>query len=198
MTASQGSAARAANFSCSSLSRLAGVAALIVSLCVHVTPAGAQVPGGPPGRADGLQTALDLGKLDASRFSRLSERLSRQGRVRLILQLDAPDKPFARLTGRKARSAQSRSLRRAQVRDLQNRLLSRPGLNATVSAVRFAEIPYIALSATAAQLDRIARAPEVTEIHEDTPLRPLLDVSVPQIGADLAWSSGSEPDRARD
>ncbi len=190
MSASQECAARATTLLFSPSRRMAAAAVLLTALGAWMAPTAAQGPGGSPGPGNGLQTAFALGKIDASSFSKLSQRLNQRGRVRLILELDAADKPFARLTGRKARNAQSRSRRRAEVRDLQDRLLARPGLNRISSAVRFAEIPYLAVSAPAAALNQIARAPEVVRIHEDALMQPLLDVSVPQIGADLAWAAG--------
>ena len=170
--------------------RIAGVATLILSQFAWMVPAEAQNTPTPPGRANGLQTAIQLGKLDATRLSKLSDRLARQGQVRLILQLDAADKPFARLTGRKARRADIRARRRTEVRDLQNRLLARPGLRRMSAAIRFKEIPYVAVTVPAAALDLLARAPEVVNIYEDAQLRTVLDNSVPQIGADLAWLEG--------
>lgn len=190
MSGRQEGAVRDTDLLNSPLRRLTAAAALCFTLAIWAYPAEAQDPRAPRGQANGLRTALDLGKLDASTFSKLSDQLRGRGRVRLIIELRAADKPFARLTGRKARNAQSRARRRAQIRDLQNRLLARPGLSRISSAVRFGEIPYIAISAPANALAHIARAPEVVSIHEDALMKPLLDVSVPQIGADLAWSSG--------
>jgi subtilisin family serine protease len=58
------------------------------------------------------------------------------------------------------------------------------------SYVQFRNIPYMALEVNALELQRLTELPEVMSIREDKLFQPLHDVSVPQIGADLAWSEG--------
>ena len=57
-------------------------------------------------------------------------------------------------------------------------------------AGRFRHVPYVALELNAEQLDQLARRPEVTTIQIDELMRPLLNDTIPQIGADLSWLQG--------
>jgi subtilisin family serine protease len=56
----------------------------------------------------------------------------------------------------------------------------------------FQTIPYVALEVTPEALDRLEASGAVLAVGEDRLERPLLPVSVPLVGADQAWASGSD------
>jgi len=53
---------------------------------------------------------------------------------------------------------------------------------------RFDYIPYMAMKVDEAALNALWRNPNIVSIHEDLPLPPLLDESVPRIGAPGVWN----------
>jgi len=120
-------------------------------------------------------------------LEKLKSKISTEGQARVIVKLQSPAEPFAGLAGKKAKSRQTRDLRSAAIKRLQNRLLS--ALNPRIF-VLFNHIPYMALTVDESELTRLAGLQEVVGIQEDRLLRPLLNNSVPQIGADIAWAEG--------
>ena len=126
-------------------------------------------------------------KVRAETIEKLTAKIRNEGQARVIVHLQSPAEPFARLTGKKAKSRQTRVLRGAAIKRLQDRIV---GTLNPVFYHRFKHIPYMALTVDESDLAHLAGLPEVVSIREDRLLRPLLDNSVPQIGADLAWAEG--------
>ena len=60
----------------------------------------------------------------------------------------------------------------------------------TIINARYKYIPYVALTVDVAGLEALLDSPLVTSVHEDRLDRPLLDSSVPIIGAADAWAAG--------
>jgi len=115
----------------------------------------------------------------------LADRASREGAVRIIVQLDVPTLPEGRLRDRLSRMLQRRRIAAAQ-----------DGLTAELSgtthrtARRFRSIPFAALEVGPQALSRLERSARVVEVQEDRLQRPLLDVSAPLVGADQAAAMG--------
>jgi subtilisin family serine protease len=140
-----------------------------------------QIPGGAY-----ASTAQAL-KVSPETLEKLNSRIRDEGEARIIVGLQSPAEPSAELIGTKSKSRKARTLRGAAIKRLQNRLVS--AVNPRVFW-RFNHIPYMALTVDESELARLAGLPEVVSIREDRLLRPLLNNSVPQIGADLAWAEG--------
>ena len=117
----------------------------------------------------------------------LALKIGEAGRGRVIVELESAEEPDARRVGKKVRTRLGRELRRAAIKRLQGRLERALGRDADV---RFTNIPYAALEVNELELQRLTELPEVMRIREDKLFQLVLDVSVPQIGGDLAWSEG--------
>ena len=126
-------------------------------------------------------------KARAEIIEKLTVKIRDEGRARVIVRLQSRAEPFAQLIGKRARSFQTRTLRRVAIKRLQERILSR--LTPEISH-QFMHIPYMALTVDESELAHLAGLPEVVGIHEDRLLGLLLNSSVPQIGGDLAWAEG--------
>jgi subtilisin family serine protease len=152
-----------------------------------------------PVREDGVANALrslqartQEGKLSPRTLERLRARLSTQPSARVIVELAAPDEPFAGLTGFQARSPATRVARSRAIARLRGRVLSRTGVRSSEVLRRFVHLPYVALELTATQLARLSDQPEVASVQVDERWRPLLADTAPQLGADLAWLAGHD------
>ena len=55
---------------------------------------------------------------------------------------------------------------------------------------RYSNLPLLALEVTPQQLQALADSPEVAQLQADGAPPPMLDTSVPLIGADAAWAAG--------
>jgi len=107
--------------------------------------------------------------------------------VRLIVgvKTDVPFLPEGKLVTPQSVQRQRQTIDKAQ------RLLldSLSGFSATVNA-RYKYIPYIALTVDEAGLEALLDSPLVTGVYEDSLDAPLLDSSVPIVGADDVWAAG--------
>jgi subtilisin family serine protease len=137
----------------------------------------------------GIPSAL-VGKADSGTARRLQDHLTQRGVVRIIVRLKSVDEPMADLPANRARSVTARSARARSISRLQSRLLSNVRLLNTRAVRRFKNLPFLAMEVDSLELERLALRADVASIHEDRLMRPSLDVSVPQIGADLAWLDG--------
>ncbi len=124
------------------------------------------------------------GKLDALTLAKLQEKLRQRETVRVLIKLQSADESAAALEPRQARTEKARAARARSITRLQGAVLRRLGLSRVPAAKQLKHIPYLALEVDEAELERLAQLPEVVRVFEDTLLRPTLDVSVPQIGAD--------------
>ena len=109
----------------------------------------------------------------------LRDRVRREGRVRVIVELQAAEEPGR--GGKPNRRAIARASRS---------LLSRVGAGAEAPVRRFAFIPHVALEVDAVGLEVLARSPEVRALEEDGVVWPLLGGSTRRVGAPGAWSRG--------
>jgi subtilisin family serine protease len=126
-------------------------------------------------------------KISPENLEKIYTKIQSEGQARVIVELQSPAEPYAKLIGNKAKSRKTQNLRRAAIKRLQNRLLR--VLNPR-SSLNFTHIPYMALTVDKSELERLTGLPEVMSIREDRLLRPLLNNSVPQIHADLSWTKG--------
>jgi subtilisin family serine protease len=126
-------------------------------------------------------------KVRAETIEKLKAKIRNEGQARVIVHLQSPAEPFAQLFGKKARSRQTRALRRAAIKRMQDRIL---GTLTPDFYHRFKHIPFMALTVDETELAHLSGLPEVVSIREDRLLRLLLDNSVAQIGGDLAWAEG--------
>jgi subtilisin family serine protease len=117
----------------------------------------------------------------------LESKIRGKSKGRVIVHLQSSEEPFAQLVGKKVQTPAAKGHRRASIKRLQDRLI---GAVSPSFYTRFKHIPYMTLEVDEYELGRLAELPEVVSIHEDKLFSPLLDNSVPQIGADLAWTGG--------
>ena len=129
-------------------------------------------------------------KTDVSTYRDLAAQISRAGTARVIVQLKSPDEPLAQLKGMQSRSKKARQARRLAVRRLQGRVL-RQLHRPTVQAIQsFKHVPYMVMEVDATSLEQLGQMPEVEKIWEDRLFKPILDQSVPQMGANVAFLEG--------
>ena len=141
-------------------------------------------------RGMSLAEMMIAGKIDPATRQRLVNRYASQPRVRVIVRIESDDEPFAALGGRQARSLITQARRRAAIARLQRGVLEHPGMRSLRVAQRFRNIPFLAVEAEQAELERLAALPEVVHISEDRLLRPFLEESGPHVGSDIALSGG--------
>lgn len=111
--------------------------------------------------------------------------IRQKGAVRLIVELEVkePFLPEGRLPD--SRSVQQQ---RAAIRSAQQALIA--SLPDPVVNAQFQYIPYLALTVDEAGLEALMDSPGVAAIFEDRLDKPLLDTSVPIVGAGAVWDSG--------
>jgi subtilisin family serine protease len=136
-----------------------------------------------------LISVLVFGTVEAQARSpvppELAARASRDGAVRVIVQLAVPTLPEGRL-----RAAQSRQLQRQRIATAQEGLAAELVGTAHRTERRFRSIPFAALEVGPQALSRLERSSRVVAVEEDRLHRPLLDVSAPLVEADQAVSMG--------
>ncbi|MDZ4699003.1 MAG: S8 family serine peptidase [Rhodothermales bacterium] len=149
---------------------LGGVALLVIGLAGKTGPALAQ--SGPTGVAP-LRSSLQSNAFDALRAAAVS----RGSLPVLVTYAETP-----------ASGKQSPMEREESIREDRERLLaSLPGIRERRG---FRRLPVAALEVDAAGIDALRASPLVMSIQEDAIYEPLLDQSVPTIGADKAWDMG--------
>ncbi|MGQ0658685.1 MAG: S8 family serine peptidase [Chromatiales bacterium] len=124
-------------------------------------------------------------KAPAASYEALLEKARTADRVRVIVRLQVPFAAEGRLARPKAVTDQRLSIARTQ-----DSLLRRLQSHAMVSVKRFKYSPYCAMEVEAAALEALRASPEVADIIEDVAVPPLLQNSVPHIGANQAWVQG--------
>jgi hypothetical protein len=108
-------------------------------------------------------------------------RAAQDGRVRVIVTLRQP--------ARRQTLDVSRSALAETVSEIGDRVLARVPRGRAVT--RFSELPVLAMSVSAAELEALASSADVTSIRVDRLRKPRLSESVPLIGAPTAWAAGA-------
>ena len=125
----------------------------------------------------------------ARAFAALMAKVQSKGRVRVIVGLRVGES-----SGASAKSSFKDAVARAamvsRVNRVQQALLVRMSGHGISSVKRFKYIPYLAMEVDAVALGALASDPEVFSIEEDSLLKPMLEESVPLVGAPQAWSQG--------
>jgi len=119
------------------------------------------------------------------KYNKLAGAAFRDGSVRIIIELDTD----FQLEG-KLRSEQAKMDQRERIKGIQNSVMQTLPTDGVISHYDFKYTPYTAITVNNAALDRLVSSPLVKSFHEDKIDKPLLDVSVPLIGADLVHASG--------
>lgn len=88
------------------------------------------------------------------------------------------------------KDAAARAAMVSRIDRTQQELLDRMSSYSLSSIKRFKYIPYLAMEVNAGALEALASDPEVVSIEEDRLLKPMLEESVPLVGAPQAWSQG--------
>jgi subtilisin family serine protease len=117
----------------------------------------------------------------------LRDRAAREGRVRVLVQLNLPGHvPDGRLSNRLAQIEQ-----RGALSALQSRVLSRASRASLRVIHRYETLPYIALDVDAGALTALDNdATDVVQVIDDAIVRPVLNDSAPLVQADQAWAAG--------
>jgi subtilisin len=138
-----------------------------------------------------LMTLLALGAGAAQAQHRVSRELvaraSREGAVRIIVQLDVPTRPEGRLLAPRSRLRQ-----RERIASAQEGLRAELAGTAYRTARRFRSIAFTALEVGPRALARLERSARVLAVQEDRLHRPTLNVSAPLVEADQAAAMGSD------
>lgn len=119
-------------------------------------------------------------------LNKLRQQARTDGVARLIVGLRVGFAPEGLM------SAGNVALQRGEISDAQSAILDRvASLKRTPGkSKRFASIPFMAIEADPAELEQLARLPEITSIEEDRLAEPSLAESVPLIRGAAAWASG--------
>ncbi len=137
--------------------------------------------------------AAEIAPEQATPLSSQQELLSTietQGQARVIVGLRSAAEPAATLSADAATQPDRREWRRQAIANLQQRILNQLGLQPDGAVRQFKHIPYLVLNVDAAQLERLTKLAEIVSIHPVRRLYPVLDVSVPLIGAPAVWNAG--------
>ncbi len=119
-------------------------------------------------------------------YPRLSSKARNQGRVRIIVRVAVPYTPESLLVG------QEGPLQRSAISEVQGRVLTdlaRKG-RSTVGTHAFKYTPHLSMTVDAETLNALLDSSDVDSIHEDIPVPPILNLSVPRIGAATMQASG--------
>ena len=125
----------------------------------------------------------------ARAFAALSAKAQAEGRVRVIIGLRTESASGAS-SASSFKDTEARAAMVGRVDRVQQALLVRMSSHRVSSVKRFKYIPYLAMEVDAAALEALASDPEVVSIEEDKLLKPMLEESVPLVGAPQAWSQG--------
>ena len=125
----------------------------------------------------------------ARAFAVLSAKAQAEGRVRVIVGLRSEGGSGAS-AARSFKDPEARAAMASRVDRAQQALLVRMSGYSLSSIKRFKYIPYLAMEVDAGSLEALASDPEVASIEEDKLLKPMLEESVPLVGAPRAWSQG--------
>ena len=128
----------------------------------------------------GADLAAAPGDKDSAEVQDLQRQAEVRGAVRVILRLDLPE-----IQGQDMDATRSDSLAAKQGRVLS---LLQKGASKTVRKYQY--LPYLAMELDEAELQIALWDPDITGVYADRLYAPALDVSVPLIGADVAWDQG--------
>jgi subtilisin family serine protease len=130
---------------------------------------------------------LDVQSIKSEVLLSLHLQVQKQGIIRVIIGLNVAFQPEGDLADSQAIQSQQTRIARAQ-----DNLLKRMSAFDTTLISRFEFIPFIALEVDAVALEDLGANPNVISLEEDIPIPPILNSSIPVIGADDAWSAGYE------
>ena len=122
-------------------------------------------------------------------FAALTAKAQAEGRLRVIVGLRAEGGSEASASS-SFKDAAARAAMVSRIDRVQQALLVRMRGYSVSSVRRFKYIPFLAMEVDAAALEALASDPEVVTIEEDKLLKPMLEESVPLVGAPEAWSQG--------
>ena len=125
----------------------------------------------------------------ARAFAALMAKVQAEGRVRVIVGLRAEGGSGASAAS-SFKDAAARAAMMSRVDRAQQALLVGMSGHSLSSVKRFKYIPYLAMEVDTAALEALASDPEVVSIEEDKLLKPMLEESIPLVGAPQAWSQG--------
>ena len=125
----------------------------------------------------------------ARAFAALMAKVQAKGRVRVIVGLRLEGGPGVSAAS-SFKDAAARAAMMSRVDRAQQALLVRMSGYSISSVKRFKYIPYLAMEVDAAALAALAADPEVVSVEEDKLLKPMLEESIPLVGAPHAWSQG--------
>lgn len=162
---------------------LAVLAAFMLSLGAASALAAERVVLGDP---LGVPPVASASPDTAQTLNKLRQQARTDGVARLIVGLRVGFAPEGLM------SAGNVALQRGEISHAQSAILDRiASLKRTPGkSKRFASIPFMAIEADPAELEQLARLPEITSIEEDRLAEPSLAESVPLIGGAAAWTSG--------
>ncbi len=115
----------------------------------------------------------------------LRQRALDEGPVRVIVELAVAARPEARLPDAAAVGRQ-----RLAIAVAEGQVTAALGGPGRPDLRRLDDLPFLALEASAADLAALEASPAVRAVQEDRLLAPLLDQSVPKIGADVLHAAG--------
>ena len=125
----------------------------------------------------------------ARALAALTAKAQVEGRVRVIVGMKAEGASGAS-SASSFKDVAARAAMVSRVAQAQRALLGRMSGHNVSSVRRFNYIPFLAMEVDAAALEALASDPEVLSIEEDKLLKPMLEESVPLVGAPQAWSQG--------
>ena len=132
----------------------------------------------PPSNDTEIQTIQE-------KYNKLALAALRDGRVRIIVELDID----FQLEG-KLRSEQEKMDQRERIKGIQNSVMQTLPTDGLISRYDFKYIPYVAVTVNKDALDQLLSSPLVKSFHEDKIEKPTLGASIPLIGADDVFTSG--------
>ena len=117
-------------------------------------------------------------------YKALTDKISKKGAVRIIVGVDTPFQPLA------DPASKASTIQMNRIALVQDALLSELAEKKLRKIHKYRYIPYIFMEVDDSALQAILASPLATFIQEDIPVPPLLDLSVPRIGATSLWESG--------
>ena len=118
-------------------------------------------------------------------WAALVARTQQSGELRIIVQLKVPFVPEGHL-----KTVADAQLQRQQIKQAQVQLPSQLGISNAQVHRTFKALPLIVLTVDQDGLQKLAQSNLVLGVQEDVPSPPVLDLSIPLIGADDAWAAG--------
>ncbi|MEQ1560247.1 MAG: S8 family serine peptidase [Methyloglobulus sp.] len=120
----------------------------------------------------------------AAHMQALTEKVQKNGTVRVIVRMKVPTHPAGMLSAEGVRGQQT-AIAQSQNRVLNGMIAAHPK-----SVKRFKHIPYLAMEVDADTLAQLKSSPDVAGVTEDLMLRANLTESVPLVGGSNAWAKG--------